>query len=106
MFCPKCGTEFVEGVETCSDCGVPLEQEPPVQPEAQYVEWVTVLTGRRDSRIGLAESLLMDADIEFIVQGEAAQMAYAVEPMRICVRPQDVERATEVLKDLIEGDGA
>jgi hypothetical protein len=105
MFCPNCGTEFVDGVETCSDCGVPLQNEPPAQPEAQYEEWVTVLTGRRDGRIGLGESLLMDAGIEFIVQGEAAQMAFAVEPMRICVQPQDVERASEVLKDLIEGEG-
>ena len=103
-YCPKCGTEFRAEIETCSDCGVALQAEPPEQPEAQYVEWVPVLAGRRDSRVGLAESVLQGAGIEFVVEGEAAQLAYAVEPMRVCVKPEDVERAREVLKELIEGE--
>jgi len=104
-YCPKCGTEFRDDIEACSDCGLALQAEPPSQPEAQYVEWVTVLVGRRDSRVGLGESLLQSAGIEYVVEGEAAQLAYAVEPMRLCVKPEDVDRAKEVLKELIEGEG-
>ncbi len=31
MFCPKCKTEYIEGIKTCADCNVPLVEElPPV----------------------------------------------------------------------------
>jgi len=100
MYCPKCGVEFVEGVETCSDCGVELTPEPPPEPEAKYVEWVTVVADRQFGRIGLAKSLLQASGIECVTEGVNAQMAYAVEPMRVCVHPEDVERAKELLQEL------
>lgn len=104
MYCPKCGVEFVEGITTCSDCGIELTPEPPKEPEAKYVEWVTVLAHRQFGAIGLAESILQAEDIEYVVQGADAQMAYAVDPIRVCVHPEDVERAKEKLRELIEGE--
>ncbi len=104
MYCPKCGTEFVEGVTTCSDCGLELTEEPPTAPEAKYVDWITVLADRNFGRTGLAESILQAEGIEYTVEGANAQMAYAVEPVRICVHPDDVERAKEKLEELLDGD--
>jgi hypothetical protein len=39
-FCPKCRAEYVEGVETCPDCQVPLVQELPPKDDVDYIELV------------------------------------------------------------------
>ncbi len=39
-FCPKCRAEYVEGVETCPDCQVPLVQELPPKDNVDYIELV------------------------------------------------------------------
>jgi len=104
MYCPKCGVEFVKGVTTCSDCGVELTPEPRPEPVAEYVEWVTVLAHRQLGAIGLAESILQAENIEYVVQGADAQMAYAIDPVRVCVHPENVESAKEKLRELIEGE--
>ena len=36
MFCPKCMTEYIEGIRLCADCGVPLVRDlPPVKESVQ-----------------------------------------------------------------------
>jgi hypothetical protein len=31
-YCPSCGAEYLDGVEQCADCSVPLQGAPPSQP--------------------------------------------------------------------------
>ena len=100
MFCPKCGTEFVEGVTECSDCGIALEATPPTTPEAKYVEWITVLADRDYGKTGLAESLLQAAEIEYVTEGTNTRWAELNEPVRLCVHPKDVDRAKAALEEL------
>ena len=104
MYCPKCSTEFVDGVTTCSDCGVELTPEPPSGPEAKYVEWITVLADRDYGRTGLAESILQASGIEYTTEGVNTRWAELNEPVRICVHPKDVERAKKELEELLDGD--
>ena len=100
MYCPKCGVEFVEGVTTCSDCGIELKPEPTTEPEAKYVEWVTVLAHRDHGRVGLAESILQASDIEYVVEGGNTRWADLNEPVRLCVHPEDAEHAKKALGEL------
>ena len=39
-FCPECRAEYIEGVEKCPDCQVPLVQELPPKDDADYIEMV------------------------------------------------------------------
>jgi len=34
MFCPRCATEYIEGIRMCADCGVPLVKELPRNTES------------------------------------------------------------------------
>jgi hypothetical protein len=42
MFCPKCHSEFQEGITTCVDCEVGLVKHRPVEDKPEYVSFVTV----------------------------------------------------------------
>lgn len=103
-YCPQCGSEFIDSVDKCIDCGVGLTDTKPALPEPEFVDWVAILEHRDFGRIGLAESLLQAAGIDYIVEGVGSQMAYAVDPMRVCVKPEDVERAKSALEELVEGE--
>jgi len=100
MYCPKCSVEFAEGVTTCSDCDIDLKPEPPPGPEAEFVYWVIALAHRDFGRIGLAESILQANGIDFVTQGATTRLAELNEPMRVCVRPEDEDRAKEALTEL------
>ncbi len=45
-FCPKCGSEYREGFDTCSDCGVDLVPDPPPEISEEYenTEWIELHT--------------------------------------------------------------
>lgn len=109
MFCPKCGAEYREGFTKCSDCGVPLVEEAPGEPE--FIEFVTVFRSGNPALLAMAKSILEDAGIEFIATGEALQDLFAwgrmgtgfnpiVGPAQIKVPQEDEEEALELLKQL------
>lgn len=78
MYCPRCGGEFREGIERCSDCGVELLPgelprssdfrlaEPPADP-------VKVFTAHDATLLAVARSLLESEAIPYFVRGEAVQ---------------------------------
>lgn len=45
-YCPKCRQEFAEGVDTCTECGVDLVENPPpdTNEEIDDLDWVELHT--------------------------------------------------------------
>jgi hypothetical protein len=102
MFCPKCRTEYKEGITVCADCGTPLVEELP--PEVQEpAELVTVLITGDLSTVALAKSILEDAQIPCVAKGEYPMEQLAVGPVEIQVDRRDREQARELLEGLAEG---
>jgi len=68
-WCPKCKSEYVEGITECAECHVPLVDEEPRE-EVEYIptDW-SLVAEYTDSEMGiLAKGLLQQNDIECRVE--------------------------------------
>ena len=75
MYCPKCGAEYIPGIETCADCGVPLQADPP-RPESEpepELELTPIAETGDAIRTALVTSLLDDAGIPYMIRNEQLQ---------------------------------
>jgi len=105
MICPECGSEYREGFTHCNDCDVdlvePLEEEPDV-------ELVSVYQSGNPALLPIVESLLRDAQIEFMTTGRSVQALQGavgssfVVPVEFWVRSEYAEQALELLADVDE----
>ncbi|OPY76358.1 MAG: hypothetical protein A4E64_01564 [Syntrophorhabdus sp. PtaU1.Bin058] len=104
MFCPKCLTEYVEGITVCADCDVALvpelsEDATPQSP--QWVEFEKILTTFNAGDIALIKSILESEGISYYFLGEVFNyMEPLAQPPRLMVRKDQADQAREVLKDL------
>ena len=102
MFCPKCRAEYRQGFTECADCRVPLVDVLPPEPEAEWVDLVTVLATINASTVALAKSILEDARIQFNVKGELPKAMFTIGIMQIQVAKDDEEEARELLDGIEE----
>ncbi|MGD1047937.1 MAG: DUF2007 domain-containing protein [Candidatus Krumholzibacteriaceae bacterium] len=101
MFCPKCKSEYKEGVRQCYDCGVPLVDVIPPEPKVRDLEYVSILETFNWGDIAMIESVLEGSGIDYLIQGERAlYVVQYVEPVTVLVVKEQVDEAKELLKDL------
>ena len=71
QYCPECRTEFREGIEKCSDCGVSLvDHLEPV--DHSHEEMVSVLDAIDTEQLLIAKTVLDGAGIENLVKDRGA----------------------------------
>jgi len=109
MICPECGSEYREGFTRCCDCDVDLVVPVESEPDAQLVK---VYAGTNPAVLPLVESLLDEAEIEFMKRGEAIQDLFAggrllglnpiVGPVEFWVRSEYEDQALELLAGVDE----
>lgn len=126
MICPKCGSEYRQGMRECAKCGVPLvDERTSAAPDQRLlnaggqlgedVELVTVFRSWDVSVIGIAESILRSAQVDFMTRGRDIQGLFgwggfpagtslAMGPMEILCRRQDAADAMRMLENLASGD--
>lgn len=112
MFCPKCKAEYREGFDTCSDCGIPLVEKLPQEPDKkpEYIELVTILETNDQALLLIAKSILTGAGIDYYAKGEGLQDLFGwgrigafnpiVGGVQIQVRKQDEKVAKSLLEEL------
>ncbi len=107
MICPECGSEYREGFTRCSDCDVDLV-EPQVEPVDPDVELVSVYQSGNPALLPIVESLLRDAQIEFMTTGRSVQALQGavgssfVVPVEFWVRSEYADQALELLAEVDE----
>jgi hypothetical protein len=77
MVCPRCGAEFVPGIEQCADCEIPLVASGPEPAELVAAEWSTALATGDPALLAAAESLLIEAEVPFRTRNEGLQELFA-----------------------------
>lgn len=113
MWCPKCGAEFREGILECSDCGIPLVENPRAEAVESPIEFVTVLESGDPSVILAAKSVLEANDILYFAKGEGVQDLFGAGrigtgfnplagPVAIQVDKECEEEAKALLAELLE----
>ncbi len=102
MFCPKCRVEYREGFTECADCEVPLVFKLPPSPAPEYdVEFEEVLSTYNAGDIAIIKSILHSEKLSYLFKGEHFQsIGLVVEPARLMVRKDQVQRAKALLKGL------
>lgn len=70
MFCPSCGSEYVEGYTHCRECDVDLVEKAPGEPDIALVK---VYEAGNAAALPMIESLLTNAGIEFMTKSEPVQ---------------------------------
>jgi len=108
MFCPKCKAEYVQGIERCSDCDVPLVDQMPVTQAVPEVNLVELLRTPNIIELTVVKSLLDSMGIAYVVQGEEGMHLLPIGPSGflnpeslgavICVYQEDLARAQEMLQ--------
>jgi len=112
MICPKCKSEYVEGVTTCPDCQVELIEESDVEGKDEFVKFVTIVKTQNSNLMAIAKSVLEDAGIQYFALGENSLdiiglgrligFNRAAGSAEIKVAEEDFEEAQEILKELLQ----
>jgi len=118
VICPECGSEYREGFTRCADCDVDLVVPADAQPAEPETRLVRIYEGGNAAVLPLIESLLRDANIEFMTRGEALQDLFAlgrfgtgggsnaVGPVEFWVREDDEAAARELLAGATDAEEA
>lgn len=108
MFCPKCKSEYVEGISTCKECEEQLVEK--LEEESEIIEsqeLVTIMRTFDRGIIAIAKSILLSENIPFYVSEE---MTFGIitfgtlNPMGIQVPEQFEETARDLLSDLLSSN--
>jgi Putative prokaryotic signal transducing protein len=110
VYCPQCLVEYREGFTQCSDCGVPLLEGAPPEPDPHFdpsLDLVVVLETNDRFQAALAKGTLEDAGIPFFVLGQITTLVNDVDGfLRKWVRiqvPRDREaEARELLEQVMQ----
>ncbi len=106
MFCPRCASEYLEGITECEDCGVKLVAELPKFEHSDEPLKMLRVTGPTEAP--MIEELLENNGIEAILQGQAAAAtipaAGDLNEVRIWVSASHAAHANELIEAFFDDD--
>lgn len=106
MYCPKCKSEYVDGITRCPDCDVDLVKELPKKKTEgdPDIKFVSIMETADLGLIAIAKSILEEENIDYFTQGEGFNNMFnpVTSPVTILVREEDEQNAKDFLQELID----
>ena len=103
-FCPKCRVEYVDGVESCDDCGVALVAALPqaLEGSGREKDLVEVWRTQGEVEAQLIASLLESEGVKSMFSGESLRLTHGLTVdglalVKILVRSEDTKLACDVI---------
>lgn len=101
MFCPKCRSEYREGFYRCPDCSLDLVERLAAEPAPEFIAYEEVLATYNTADIAFLKSVLDSEDIIYHFHGENfSRIDPMIQPARLMVKKDEVEKARELLAGL------
>ena len=111
MFCPKCKSEFVEGILRCPDCDTDLVVQPPPKipplPDntdwSEYEDWVLVYYPSGAQELALLKMVLEREEIPYFIGNDNVRRSSLYTPVNLAfelwVPREFVEQTLQLLRD-------
>jgi uncharacterized OB-fold protein len=101
-FCPKCKSEYIDGVTTCEDCGSALVEERPAPEPREAGQFVEIWKTQGEMDAQLIRALLESHGINVLFRGEALRLTHGLTvdglaEVRILVPADQAKRSREIL---------
>lgn len=104
MICPKCETEYVEGIEVCSDCGTELIKVDDFELNlVHHEDWTTVYSTDVLYEAEMIKANLDGADIKAIILSQKDKNFPAtgdLSVIKLLVKKEDAEDSLKIISDL------
>lgn len=98
MYCPKCDTEYIEGITVCADCQGKLVDEippEPSEPDYEYVDYVELMFADSGTRIFLQSVLEGNHITCYCPTGPFAALGNV-----LMVNKDEMEMVEDIMEDL------
>ncbi len=108
MFCPECRTEYVEGVQRCADCDVPLIPDLQPLPEEEFKNFVKLYSPADAIDLVMVRSFLDGAGIDYFVRNDNFGSLYTgiqiglFNCQEIMVNEDELKKAEDLLSDYLK----
>lgn len=102
MWCPKCKSEYISGIDECPECKVQLVDKLPEQSigSTQNIEYVELLRTESLPEIAFIKSLLDSAGLTYYFKGEHfSQSRFGMHPAQLMVSKEHADQARELLRE-------
>ncbi len=107
-FCPRCGAEYRESTELCSDCGIELVASlpEPGSDETVDTQLVELASFPIASEAEMIQELLEGNNIRTVIRGDVDPIGATsgAEPATLLIDRSDLARAREIYEAYFAGD--